>query len=60
MKHPDGFVSDPAFQSDNGRPLLNIDDLSYYGISQGGIMGPVATAISPDSNRGVFGVPGNN
>jgi hypothetical protein len=60
MKHPDGFVSDPAFQSDDGRPLLNIDDLSYYGISQGGIMGPVATAISPDWDRGVFGVPGIN
>jgi hypothetical protein len=60
MKHPDGFVSDPAFQSDDGRPLLDIDDLSYYGISQGGIMGPVSTAISPDWDRAVFGVPGIN
>jgi len=60
MKHPDGFVADPAFQSDDGRALLDVDDLSYYGISQGGIMGPVSTAISPDWDRGVFGVPGIN
>ncbi|MEP1122921.1 MAG: hypothetical protein ABJH68_03405 [Ilumatobacter sp.] len=60
MKHPDGFVSDPAFRSDDGRPLLDVEQLSYYGISQGGIMGPVATAISPDWDRGAFGVPGIN
>ncbi len=60
MKHPDGFAVDPAFQSDDGRPLLDPDELSYYGISQGGIMGPVSTAISLDWDRGVFGVPAVN
>jgi hypothetical protein len=60
MKHPDGLVSDPAFRSPDDQPLLDIDELSYYGISQGGIMGPVSTAISFDWNRGVFGVPGIN
>ena len=60
MKHADGLVSDPAFQSDDHRPLLDTKQLAYYGISQGGIMGPVSTAISPDWDRGVFGVPGIN
>lgn len=60
MAHPDGLVSDQAFQSDTGEALLDIEELSYYGISQGGIMGPVSTALSPDWDRGVFGVPGVN
>lgn len=30
----------------------------YYGISQGGIFGPVYMALSPDVERGVFGVMG--
>ncbi|MGA9277166.1 hypothetical protein [Ilumatobacter sp.] len=60
MKHPEGLVSDPAFQSDAGEPLIDTAELSYYGISQGGIMGPVSTAVSTDWDRGVFGVPGVN
>ena len=60
MKHPDGFVADPAFRSDDDQPLLDTDELSYYGISQGGIMGPVSTAVSLDWDRGVFGVPAIN
>lgn len=60
MVHPAGLVADPSFMSDDGQPLIKTDELYYYGISQGGIMGPVATAISPDWNRGVFGVPGVN
>ncbi|MFK7917553.1 MAG: hypothetical protein AB8G14_05715 [Ilumatobacter sp.] len=60
MAHPDGLASDTAFQSADGEPLLDIDELSYYGISQGGIMGPVSTALSPDWDRGAFGVPGVN
>ncbi len=34
------------------------DEAYYYGISQGGIMGPVVTALSPDIERGAFGVMG--
>jgi len=60
MKHPGGLVSDPAFRTNADEPLLDVDELSYYGISQGGIMGPVSTAIATDWNRGVFGVPGVN
>ena len=60
MRHPDGLVSDPAFRTNADEPLLDVDELSYYGISQGGIMGPVSTAVATDWNRGVFGVPGVN
>ena len=60
MKHPDGLVADPNFQAADGRPLLDVNELSYYGISQGGIMGPVSTAVATDWDRGVFGVPGVN
>lgn len=60
MIHPEGLVSDPAFSADDGAPLIDTDEIYYYGISQGGIMGPVSTAISPDWDRGVFGVPGVN
>ncbi len=60
MKHPDGLVSDPAFRTNADEPLLDVNELSYYGISQGGIMGPVSTAVSTDWDRGVFGVPGVN
>lgn len=60
MKHSDGLVSHPAFRSDADEPLIDTEQLSYYGISQGGIMGPVSTAISFDWDRGVFGVPGVN
>ena len=60
MKHPDGFAADPAFRNEAGEPLLDTGELYYYGISQGGIMGPVSTAISLDWDRGVFGVPGVN
>jgi hypothetical protein len=59
MVHPDGFASHEAFQSD-GEPLLDTTNLSLYGISQGGIMGAVSTAISHDWDRAVLGVPGIN
>lgn len=60
LKHPDGFAADPAFRSADGQQLINTDELYYYGISQGGIMGPVSTAVSFDWDRAVFGVPGVN
>lgn len=60
MKHPAGFASHPAFQDPDGSARLDTSALGYYGISQGGIMGPVSTAVSTDWDIGVFGVPGIN
>ena len=60
MRHADGFVAHEAFRDADGNALLDTDQLAYYGISQGGIMGPVSTAVSTDWDRGVFGVPGVN
>jgi len=68
MIHPDGFADEPAFQLNNGTSGVSAIDVSdpthtrgqYYGISQGGIMGGALLALSPDSDRGVMGVPGMN
>ncbi len=54
-----GFVSDPAFQL-NGTPLIDTQELYYYGISQGGIEGGAYLALSPDTQRGVLGVGAEN
>ena len=56
--HPDGLGTDPAFQ-DGGTSLLT-DDLVYYGISQGGIMGGATTAVAQDFTRAVLDVPAAN
>lgn len=72
LVHPNGFAIQPAFQMDyNGAtpitPGSAIDTSAgadtrgfYYGISQGGIMGGALTALSPDVDKGVLGVPGIN
>ena len=63
MFHPNGFVSDPAFQFDAGsglEPVLDISELYFYGNSQGGIMGGALTALAPDFEQSVLGVPGMN
>jgi hypothetical protein len=60
MIHPDGLVSDPAFQRADGSPLIDIAHLDYDGNSQGGIMGMMLTAVSPDIERSVLGVVGMN
>lgn len=52
---PDGFVSHAAFQLD-GQPLIDTQQLYFYGISQGGIEGGMYMALAPDSVRGVLGV----
>ena len=57
--HPQGLMTDPAFRS-NGNSVLDIDRLYYDGNSQGGITGGMNTAIAPDFNRAVLGVPGMN
>ena len=60
MRHENGFVAHEAFRDTDDKALLDTEQLAYYGISQGGIMGPVSTAVSTDWDRGVFGVPGIN
>ena len=58
MISSDGLGSDPAFQ-DRSTSLLT-DDLIYYGISQGGIMGAATTAVAQDWTYAVLGVPAAN
>jgi hypothetical protein len=72
LAHPDGFADEPAFQMDSNvavpitpGPAIDTsagaDTRGYYmGISQGGIMGGALTALSPDLDRGILGVPGIN
>ena len=72
LAHPDGFADEPAFQMTHnlGTPITpgsaidtsaGEDTRGYYvGISQGGIMGGALTALSPDADRGILGVPGIN
>ncbi|MEZ0114713.1 hypothetical protein ABH920_008748 [Catenulispora sp. EB89] len=57
----DGFATSPAFQTPDGRPLLDPHaGVVYDGNSQGGILGGVLVAVSPDVKRGVLGVTAMN
>jgi hypothetical protein len=57
MISPHGFAANPDFQS-AGRSLFDTSHLYYNGNSQGGIMGGVTLAVSPDVRRAVLGVTG--
>ncbi len=57
MDNPQGFASNPAFQS-GGHSVINTSNLFYDGNSQGGIEGGLTTAVSPDIRRAVLGVTG--
>ena len=57
MINPHGFAANGAFQA-AGRSVLDTSHLYYDGNSQGGIMGGVVTAVSPDVRRAVLGVTG--
>ena len=57
MISPQGFASNPDFQV-GGRPAIDTSNLYYDGNSQGGIMGGVTLAVSPDVRRAVLGVTG--
>jgi hypothetical protein len=59
MIHPKGLPSNAAFQK-GGRSVIDTRRLFYDGNSQGGIMGGGLTAVAPDFNRAVLGVPGMN
>jgi hypothetical protein len=60
MRHPDGLSSDPAFQGAGGTPLLDQRNLSFVGVSQGGILGGALSAVAQDWDRAFLGVPGMN
>jgi hypothetical protein len=60
MLHPDGLASDPAFQAADGASLLDGENLSYVGVSQGGIIGGAVSAIAQDWTRSLLGVGGIN
>ena len=63
MIHPAGFNGDAAFQftkDGQSRPVIDPARLFYDGNSQGGIMGGSLTALAPDFDRAVLGVPGMN
>ena len=49
----------PAFQK-GGQSVLDTTRLFFDGNSQGGIMGGSLTAVAPDFDRAVLGVPGMN
>jgi hypothetical protein len=59
MLHPEGFAEHPAFRLD-GESLIDPSRLFYDGNSQGGIMGGGLTAVAPDFERAVLGVPAMN
>jgi hypothetical protein len=56
--HPDGLGRDPVFQ-DGGVSVLT-EELVYYGISQGGIMGGATTSLAQDWTRAMLDVPAAN
>jgi hypothetical protein len=60
MIHPQGLSAHPAFAAAGGQSVLDTTRLFFDGNSQGGIMGGALTAVAPDFERAVLGVPGMN
>lgn len=60
MKHRAGFSSAPAFQDARGRTLLDRRNLTFVGLSQGGILGGAVSAVAQDWERSFLGVPAMN
>ncbi len=52
------LISDPVIQVDHAQPLIESEEVYYYGISLGGVQGASQTALSPRINRSVLAVPG--
>jgi hypothetical protein len=59
MAHPQGLAANPLLQA-GGRPIVTSNELFYDSNSQGGIQGGALTAVAPDFQRAVLGVPGIN
>lgn len=53
-----GFVTDPAFQTAGGGPVVDGGQLSFLGASQGGILGGAASALTSDWDATVLAVGG--
>src|SRR3954449_3548704 len=60
MAHPNGLVTDPAFQNAQGQAVIRTGRTYYDGNSQGGIIGGSLAALMVDSDRASIGVPGMN
>jgi hypothetical protein len=60
MAHPDGLVTDSAFQNAQGQPVIKTGRTYYDGNSQGGIIGGSLAALLVDGDRASIGVPGMN
>src|SRR3954447_7782083 len=60
MAHPQGFVSNAAFQAPAGKPVIKTGRAYYDGNSQGGIIGGSLAALMVDGDRASIGVPGMN
>jgi hypothetical protein len=60
MVHPEGLVSNAAFENGTARLIDSRRPLVYDGNSLGGIMGGALTAVAQDFSRAVLGVPGMN
>ncbi|MEO5722812.1 MAG: hypothetical protein ABIQ39_05405 [Ilumatobacteraceae bacterium] len=60
MTRPGGLVDDKNFKRSDGAAMIDPNHLDFDGNSQGGIMGLMLAAVSPDIERAVLGVPGMN
>jgi len=63
MASPHGFAANPAFQASGPHHTSFIDTsrpLTYYGNSEGSLIGGAVTAISTEWRRAVLGVPSMN
>ena len=60
MIHPDGLGANAAFETADGKSLIDTRRLYYDGNSQGGIIGGALTAVAPDFTRATLGVLGMN
>ena len=60
MTREGGLATVPELTRADGSPMIDTAHLDYDGNSQGGIMGIMLAAVSPDIERVVVGVPGIN
>jgi hypothetical protein len=60
MTRDRGLSTIPELTRPDGSPMIDTAHLDYDGNSQGGIMGIMLAAVSPDIERVVVGVPGIN
>jgi len=58
LASPTGFVTNPEFQTADGGPLVDAEQLSFLGASQGGILGGAPAALTDDWDATVLAVGG--